>query len=297
MYEQILAHARSSIWAIDPDKYDAIMQMLEARASGAAATAESLEAFAADNRRRSAGRTSGAVAILPVYGTILQRGNMFTEASGAVSTTILGQQINDLLAREDVGSIILEFDSPGGTVYGVPELGEQIYQSRGKKPITAYVNPYAASAGYWLAAACDEVVITPSGKAGSIGVFARHIDYSMQNEMLGESVTYIQYGKNKTEANPDEPLSEEGARELQRHVDEYGRQFDSAVAKYRGVTAAKVRSDFGQGRVFGAKEAVSVGMADRVATLGDTISRLAKGHTPKSRPRLERAKKYFSIGY
>ncbi len=298
MYENILTEARRSIWAIDRNKHREIMHVLENRAMGIRADADSLEAFAADNRRRTSGRTSGAVAILPVFGTILQRGNMFTEASGAVSTEMLGRQLDDMLARKDVGSIILEIDSPGGTVYGVPELGEKIYKARDRKPIVAYVNPYAASAGLWLAVAAGEVVVTPSGKLGAIGVFARHVDYSEQNKMLGMEPTYIQYGDNKTLGNPDEPLSDAAAEELQKHVDEYGRQFDGAVAKYRGVSVAKVRSDFGQGLLFSAKEAVSIGLADRVASLDDTIARLAKGSGKASgRPRAERARRYFQIGY
>ena len=118
--------------------------------------------------------------------------------------------------------------------------------------MVASVNAEAGSAAYWLASAFDEIVITPSGSAGSIGAYAVHQDESGLTEKIGVKRRYIAYGKYKTEGNPDEPLTDEAVAEIQRRVDLYGRQFEEAVAANRGVSLATVRADFGQGRMLDA---------------------------------------------
>ena len=107
----------------------------------------------------------------------------------------------------------------------------------------------AASAAYWIASACDELVVTPSGSVGSIGVLAVHTDRSAANEEEGIKPTYVAYGKYKAEFNPDNPLSDEALAELQSQVDEAGETFVKAVAKQRGCSQTKVREEFGQGRM------------------------------------------------
>ena len=150
-------------------------------------------------------------------------------------------------------------------------------RGRESKPIIAQVDPMAASAAYWLAAAASEVVITPSGQAGSIGVYAVHTDVSKLNETLGVAYTYVSAGKHKVELNPDEALSAEARAHMQETVDAYYGQFVSAVAKGRGVPVADVRNGFGEGRMVTAKEAVRLGLADRVATFDETLARMVAG--------------------
>ncbi|MCC7371633.1 MAG: S49 family peptidase, partial [Chloroflexi bacterium] len=132
-----------------------------------------------------------------------------------------------------------------------------------------------ASAAYWIASSADEIVVTPSGEVGSIGVFTAHEDISAALEAEGVTVTLISAGKYKTEGNPFEPLSEEARGAIQARVDDYYSMFVRAVARGRGVKPADVRGGFGQGRVVGADEAVRLGMADRVGTMAQTVERLA----------------------
>jgi signal peptide peptidase SppA len=163
-------------------------------------------------------------------------------------------------------------------VYGVEELAAEIYQARGQKPVVAVANSLAASASYWIAASADELVVTPSGEVGSIGVFAMHEDMSGLMEQMGVRVSLISAGKHKTETNPFEPLTDEARAALQEQVDGYYEMFVRAVARGRGVGVADVRGGFGEGRLVGAKEAVRLGMADRVETMEQTIGRLSRRH-------------------
>jgi len=307
MYHRVLAEARTSVWLIRPDKLDAIMSLLENRAAGIQADANTLRAFAYDNLDKRQTRLEGvtaatmkagskapkAIGVIPILGSIVQRGNMFTEASGTASTDQIGRQFDGLLENEAVGTIVLDIDSPGGTVYGVPELAHKIQAGRDRKPIVAVANAEAASAAYWLASAASEIVVTPSGNVGSVGAYAMHIDQSGLNETVGVKPTYISYGKYKVSGNPDEPLDDETRDEIQERVNRYGRMFEEALAANRGVPLATVRSDYGQGRMLDAEAAKRAGMVDRVESFEAVIARLLS-ERPKVKRRLAHAKNFLS---
>ena len=129
--------------------------------------------------------------------------------SGGTSTDIFGAWFDEAMADKSVTSIVLDVDSPGGSVYGVSELARKIYQSRGKKPIIAVANSLMASAAYWIASAADEIHVSPGAEVGSIGVIAVHVDRSENNAKEGFNVSYITAGEYKAEGNPDAPLSED----------------------------------------------------------------------------------------
>ncbi|MDP9192287.1 MAG: signal peptide peptidase SppA [Acidobacteriota bacterium] len=256
---ELVKAIQAEAWAILPTRLEG---MLAAAKSG-------LEIKAA---RRSQ-QQQGAVAVIPVYGTITQRGGgLFEMMFGGTSAEALTSQIRAAMGEESIKAIVLDVDSPGGTVSGVQEAFESIYAMRGQKPITAVANSLMASAAYWLASAADTIVVTPSSQTGSIGVFTVHEDISAMAEKAGVKVTMISAGKYKTEGNEFEPLSDEARAAIQRRVDNYYSSFTGAVAKGRGVTPSAVRGGFGEGRVVGADEAVSLGMADRIGTLESTLA-------------------------
>jgi ClpP class serine protease len=133
----------------------------------------------------------------------------------------------------------------------------------------------AASAAYWIAAACTKVVVTPSGEVGSIGVYMTHQDVSAAMDKAGVKISFIQAGKYKTDGNPYEPASESFLADAQAGVNEYYEMFVQGVAAGRGVDVEVVKSaTFGQGRMLMAKDAVANGMADSIQTLDEVVSEL-----------------------
>ena len=106
----------------------------------------------------------------------------------------------------------------------------------------------AASAAYWLASAANEVIITPSGEVGSIGVLAAHQDVSAAMDRDGIKTTLVSAGRYKTEGNPFEPLTDDARGYLQSRVDDYYGMFIRAVADHRRVKIDAVRDGFGSGR-------------------------------------------------
>lgn len=288
--ERIIAMVMATPWAIQPDTLAFIMEVLFRRHIGIRLSQAEIEARigAAPAGRAPRESRAGAVAVLRVSGIIAHRIEALEDVSGDVgtSTELFGQRFRAAIADTAVGSILIDVDSPGGTVGGVPELAAEIMAARGTKPIVAIVNTQASSAAYWIASAADEIVATPSSALGSIGVFTAHEDKSAFFEKEGIATTLISAGDFKVEDSPFAPLSDDARAHLQTMVNDVFAMFVRDVAKGRGVSAKDVRSGFGQGRNVLAKDAVALGMADRIATFEETLTRLASGRAaPTARAR------------
>jgi signal peptide peptidase SppA len=280
-YLHILLACANEPWLLQREKLAAVTQFLLFKAKGGSFSAQELAARLDGRRERAVARRAGAVAVIPVHGVISQRMNLMDEISGGTSVEQLTSQFRELVADNDVKAIVMEFDTPGGAASGVPELASEILASRGGKPIIAQINSLACSAGYWLASAADEIVVSPSASAGAIGVYTIHEDISetLKNEGIKETLIYS--GKYKVEGNEFEPLSDEGRQFFQTRVDEIHSEFIDAVAAGRGVSADVVSEEYGQGRYFRARELMRRGMVDRIGTLDDTLERFGVQMRPQ----------------
>lgn len=268
-YPLVRAYFYGSVWAILETKWHEMQAALEYFAAGNRYTAEEVQQIV--GATRPAARQVGQVAVLPLYGTISKRAGLLGESSGGTSVDAFAKQLRAYLSDPAVSAIVIDADSPGGSVEGIPEMASELYASRGVKPILAVANTIAASAAYWLVSAAEEVYVTPSGQVGSIGVFAAHDDLSKAMEAAGVKTTLVSAGKYKTEGSPYEPLGDEARAAIQENVDAYYDLFTKAVAKGRGVPVDTVRGGYGEGRMAVAKRAADLGMVDGVATLEQVI--------------------------
>jgi signal peptide peptidase SppA len=265
-----------SLWAICRDT---LPRIIEAHRAGDRALARLAPRVAAPRAARRTSTTStagGAVAVVPLTGVLTPRGSFLSYLFGGSMGGLVEfrDAFREALNSPDVGSIVLDIDSPGGLIDLVPETAQEIADARGAKPIIAVANTMAASGAYWIGAQADEFVITPSGSAGSIGVYMVHEDWSGFNEQQGIKPTYISAGKYKTEGNPDEPLADDALAAWQQEVDDLYTMFVNAVAAGRGVTAQQVRDGYGQGRTPRAVRAIEAGLVDRVDTIEGVIGGL-----------------------
>jgi signal peptide peptidase SppA len=277
-YSHVVTEVFRKPWAILPEKFSVISELVMLRASGGRLTEQDIRdrLLAADMAAgpRGGQQEFGTAAVIPVYGVIGRRASLMSSFSGGTSVENLTKKFRAALADPSVKAIVLDVDSPGGTVDGIDELATEIYNSRKKKKTIAVANGMAASAAYWIASACNEVVVTPTGSIGSIGVFAAHEDLSKLYETMGVKVSLISAGKFKTEGNEYEPLTDEARAELQSKVDAFYGMFVKAVARGRGASQADVREGFGQGRMVLAWDGIKARMSDRVSTLDQTLERL-----------------------
>lgn len=292
-YSHILAHMATTAWAVEPNFLRTAMAMVLTRSKGEELPA--IEGRLSQRRTDAAARSGGSIAVLPIHGVMAQRASEMEKAcAGLVSVDEISQAFAALVNSDDVSAIVLDWDSPGGSTYGVQEFADQVRAARGIKPIVSQVNSLMASAAYWVGSAADEIVVTPSGRAGSIGVYSIHEDISAMLEKEGIATTIIKEGEHKIAANPFGPLTAEGREQIEALVKESAYAFRGAVAENRKVTRKTVVDAFGDGKVFGADELVKRGMADRVGTLGDTLARL--GVPSKKRAAAEQARATFANG-
>lgn len=233
--------------------------------------------------RRTPGE-GAMVAVIPVIGSLTQRGYE-TASAASRGTQDVAAEVRAAALEPSVDGIVLEIDSPGGEVFGVPEAWASIRESARMKPVVAHANSVAASAALYLASAAREVWVTPSGTVGSVGVYALHVDASKAIEQMGESWDFIVATKSpyKVEGNPLGPLSAEARAHEQRVVDHYMGMFVRDLAKGRGVSEKRVEADFGGGRMLSPVEALAVGMVDQVGSFDQAVRRAAELAQPRGR--------------
>ena len=237
-------------------------------------TAEAREVTDAE-RRRAGYVVRNGMGIVGIHGPLMHRLLASDYPSGGPTTYAEIRRAFDTALEDDtVQQIVLDIDSPGGEVNGVFDLAEHIYQSRGRKPISAVVDESAFSAAYLLASAAGRVVVPRTGGVGSVGVIATHVDQSAWNENAGLKVTHVFAGAQKADFSPHRPLTDSALTRLQEMVDDTYRLFVDTVARNRGISAEAVRGT--EAGIYVGKKAVAVGFADEVAAVDKTLARLAK---------------------
>jgi signal peptide peptidase SppA len=261
---------------IEPHKLEVIMGVLKPKILNGTLSADSGDQERVDRRPY---RVEGGVAIIPVYGTLVQRASGLDAMSGMVSYNRLGDMVNTAVRDDGVQAILLDVDSPGGEVAGCFDLCDKIYSARNKKPIWAVANEVAASAAYAIASSASRIIVARTGMVGSIGVVALHLDQSGFDAQLGLNYTYIFAGSHKIDGNPHEPLSDDARTAWQAAVDDAYSVFVKAVSRNRKMSVDAVRAT--QANVFTAPDAVNIGLADEVGTLEGAIVALRKQLAPQ----------------
>ena len=217
---------------------------------------------------KSAGIKKGYISVLNVEGTIQPKGDYYNQKW---ITSNIYKFKNDPKNK----AIILYIDSPGGTVYESDEtfLALQDYKSSGKK-VFAYMGSIAASGGYYIACAADEIYANRNTLTGSIGVISgSFLDLSEFLEDKGIHYETVHAGKNKNMGNYNEPVSDEQRAIMQSVADECYEQFTSIVSKSRDIEMDTLLP-LCDGRIYTAKQALECGLIDGIFSWSDFIEEL-----------------------
>lgn len=263
-------------WLITSEALDTVMAVADRQ--GDVEALETRLGRSLDNTRSVTVRDG--VAVIPVTGPIFRYANLFTEISGATSTQVLATDFQTAFDDPAIKAIIPVFDTPGGEATGINELGDLIYMMRGRKPVVAYVSGMAASAGYWMASAADEVVVDDTAQLGSVGVV---LSLRKREDRPGEK-SYEIVSSNAPNKRPDLE-TEAGMAQLQARTDELASVFLDKVARNRGIPREEVNDRFRQGGIATGALAIEAGMADRLGSLESLIAELAGSparHQPRS---------------
>lgn len=200
------------------------------------------------------------VAVVPIYGVLAKNLSSFEEScGGGTDINPIAHALAQAAADPEVAKIVLDIDSPGGEVTGIPELGARIRSiAESTKPVIAFSDATTASAAYWIASQASEFYATPSSRQGSIGVYAAWLDETLALEKKGYRLELYAAGKHKAMGMPFRGLSDEERQMLQASVDAIYADFKAAVTGNRPAVAEATM----QGQMFRAPEALSLGLID-----------------------------------
>lgn len=264
----------TSPWAVLPDQLREIQSIYATHLKGEKIDIAAIEArlgrpLASDQQAYEI--RPGGVAVLTLDGVMAPKANLMMQISGGVSTQMAGLQVESAIADPRVIALVLNIDSPGGSVFGTPELAATVQELAKIKPIVTVSSATLASAAYWVGSAANAVFITgPTVQVGSIGVVASH-NYDPR---ASATTTEITAGKYKRMASGSAPLTTEGRAYMQGQVDHLYSVFVDTVATQRGVTPAAVLEHMADGRVFIGQQAVDRGLVDGFATVDSIVAQI-----------------------
>ena len=209
------------------------------------------------------------VGVLPVMGMIIPKSDFFTIFFGGFAALdVLERDFRILLGREDVHTIVMDIDSPGGNAFGVEQFANLVFESRKHKHIISVTSGMMASAAMWIGAAAHKIFITGEVTVtGSIGTVTTHTDISELNKKIGITQTEIAAGKFKRVPSALEPLTEEGRAVLQGQVNAVNEAFVGDMAKFKNVTPSAIKK-MAEGKTFIGSQAIKVGLIDGLLTMG-----------------------------
>lgn len=262
----IIKHIMSQKWLMQPEELEKLV---------AIASREYKNMEAVSQRRESRdiiplNNVMGNTGIINFFGPSFKRANLFTEISGATNIEGVGEELKLMVQNPNIKSVVINFDSPGGEVAGVAELGSLIKDLSQIKPIVAHVSNMATSAAYWIASQTKFINMSPTAIVGSIGVVCTvHVD----NEDDGTIEIVSKNAPNKRLGPKEEGFVEQ----VQSEIDDLEEVFIETVAEGRNTTVENVIENFGNGGVFVAKRALELGMADKISSFDSLIKNLNQG--------------------
>lgn len=191
------------------------------------------------------------------------------EIKGLISNSSeINKQIIAFRERRDIKAIVLRIDSPGGAVAPSQEIYREV--KKVKKVVVASMGSVAASGGYYIAVAADQIVANPGTITGSIGVIIEFANVQGLMDKLGLKGIVIKSGKFKDTGSPLREMNDEEKRLLQGLIDDIHQQFVAVVAENRKLSINDV-NDIADGRIFSGAQAQKIRLVDKLGNLQDAI--------------------------
>jgi signal peptide peptidase SppA len=256
-----LVELASECWAMEPKRLE---QFIEAVAR------IDVKGYSDEEAEPPALVVENGVARIPITGVILKSVPAWLRAYGFDATGCLEVRalLAEALANPMVRRVHLDVESPGGSILGLQALADDILEARERKPVTAQIDDYAASAAYWIASQAERVSAGGAAAVGSIGVYTTVIDWSGIYESLGVKVHVVRSHELKGIGAGDK-ITEAQLADIQRNIDTYASLFVDAVARGRGVDRSEIEK-LATGQMWIGTEALERGLVDEVASWDST---------------------------
>lgn len=216
----------------------------------------------------------GDGAVLPIAGPLYHGTSWWMDMLGGLSYQLVVARINALRVDASVKWLIVDANSPGGTVAGILELVDAVAAFAAVKPVVFAAHDLLASAAYYAACPATEIVATATAVVGSVGVLAAVDDTSAMFEEAGITRHVLRSGDNKAVGTQGVPISDSQLASLRPLVDGPAAEFFARVAAERGLSVDAVRGMLGA--VFTAADAQKNKLIDAVEPFAATVERVQK---------------------
>lgn len=217
-----------------------------------------------DRARRRWGRAP-RVGVVVVDGEMVDGDNLdvpILEIHASGGRTIAAA-IDAMASDPAIAAIVVRIDSPGGSVLAADQIWRAIRRARQRKPVIASMGAVAASGGYYVASACDEIWADPATMTGSIGVWFGKVDVQPLAERLGVRTEQLTRGRHAGAESLWRPFTAEERALLADMVRHWYRAFLRRVAVGRGMRITEVDA-VARGRVWTGDRALELGLVDRL---------------------------------
>jgi protease-4 len=189
----------------------------------------------------------------------------------------MAEQLRRVARDDNVTAVVLRINSPGGEVFATETLHRELQQVRDAgKTVVVSMGNVAASGGYWMAMAADEVWASPATITGSIGVFAMLPTFGATLNKIGVHTDGFGTTDMAGKLRLDKPLDPGIARVFQSNIERTYRQFISLVSAARGIDDLEEVDRLAQGRVWTGEQALERGLIDKTGTFQDAIEASAR---------------------
>ena len=254
-------------WAIQREKFDAILGVIES------STAEDCAAAAkVMSNPKSQLEVIDGVPVIPIRGVIAKRMNMFHAISGGTSIEAIDRMFDEAIAMDAPG-IVLNIESPGGAVSGTQEFADKVREAAesSDKLIVAYADSLAASGAYWIGSQANTFIASRAAEVGSIGVIASITDPTRAMRNAGYDETIIRSSELKAPgAGPMTPRQENSIR---AKIETYYGMFKDAVVAGRGSIDIDAAAT---GETWIGNDAVAMGLIDGIGSLASAVAMVRK---------------------
>ena len=202
---------------------------------------------------------------------VIASGSKFLGSSN-LSLESLEKQIERAFAGKKIAGVALMINSPGGSPVQSALISERIIELSKKNniPVFAFVEDVAASGGYWLACAADEIFVMPASIVGSIGVISAGFGFVEVIKKIGVERRVFSKGENKGMLDPFQPQNSDDVKVITDLQEEIHQQFKDWVSTRRGNRLnAEVVKEEGvfEAKIFSGSKACEVGLADSIGEL------------------------------
>jgi capsid assembly protease len=252
----IAAAMHGATWAIRPETLEEFRALVRQERGGESRAPELSEPSEVTDRVT----VRDGVATVAITGPMFRYANLMTAYCGASSYAEIQHALLTAKATPGLKAMVLAIDSPGGECKGLLDTAEMIYSMRGTVPIIAHVDGQACSAGLLLAAAADRVFLDPAAAFGCAGAI---IGFDRVDEEA-DAVRTIYFVSDLSPRKNASVLEADGASQIKAMINDTGRAYFAALARFRGLEVTTVHHTYGDGAVFGASDALAREMADGI---------------------------------